>query len=155
MTNMILTIIGITLVAATVLMTVFYGGDAFYSSENRVEAARLVSEGSQLHQAVTSYKMRYGDHPANRGTHEQVLQELVNKRFLDDVPNGGIGPWRFDYPNGMIRSEVGDVNDEKARAVCAEARAQQKLEDPENIFKCDGSDHPNRVLPANEPCCIF
>jgi hypothetical protein len=154
-TNLILTVIGITLVAATGLMALFYGGDAFYSSQTRIEAARLMNEGSQLHQAVTNYRARYGRHPGDRGTHQQVLNDLVDKRFLAEIPDGARTPWVFDYPNGLIRSEVGPVGDAEAQAVCSEARARMELPNPEQIFRCDGSDHPNRSLPANEPCCIF
>ena len=155
MTHLMLSMIGILLVAATALMVVFYGGDAFNSSQVRIEAARLNSEGAQLENAVSNYRARYGRHPANRGSHEQVLSELMSKKFLSDIPSGASDQWVFDYPNGLIRSNVGTVEDENARAICREARAQQDLPDPDNIYKCDGSDHPNRALPANEPCCIF
>lgn len=155
MTNLMLTMIGILLVAATGLMAVFYGGDAFNSSKYRIEAARLNNEGAQLQTAVANYKSRYGVHPANRGTHDQVVEELMTKRFLSDIPEGSTDQWIFDYPNGLIRSEVGPVDDQEAQAICREARAQQKLPEPEKVFKCDGTDHPNRALPANEPCCIF
>ena len=155
MTNLMLSTIGVLLAAAAVLMVTFYGGDAFFSGSEKAEASRLTVEGAQIEQAVSNFTMRYGRAPGGGGTHEAAMSDLMSKNFLASAPRGGGEPWVIDYDNGLIRSDIGASDDETAREICAAARSQQNLPNPERVFRCDGSDHPSGGLPANEPCCLF
>lgn len=155
MTNLFLTTIGIVVTAAAALMVVFYGGDAFNSGQYKAEASRLTVEGAQIQQAISNYTIRYGKVPGNRGSSEAVAADLVSAKFLDTMPPGASQPWVIDYTNGLIRSDVGSTQDDEARQICKEARVQQKLPDPDTVYRCDGSDHPSGKLPSNEPCCVF
>lgn len=155
MTNLMLTTIGVLLAAAAVLMVTFYGGDAFFSGTQKAEASRLTVEGAQIEQAISNFTMRHGRAPGGAGDHDAVMDELVNERFLASMPRGGLEPWVIDYGNGLIRSDIGGADDEEAREICAAARGQQNLPNPERVYRCDGSDHPAGMLPADEPCCVF
>jgi len=154
MTTIILTMIGIILAAASVAFIYFYGGDAFFSGRVASEASRLTVEGAQVETAVSSFRIREGRIPGN-GSSDTAMNEVIGSRFLDQVPVGSNGPWIIDYDNGLIRADVGSVNESFAMDVCQEARSQQKLPFPDTVYMCDGSDHPDGRLPANEPCCRF
>jgi len=154
-TNLMLSTIGVLLAAAAVLMITFYGGDAFYSGTEKAEASRLTVEGAQIEQAISNYTVRYGKAPGNGGSHEDAMADLVSKKFLASAPPGGGEPWVIDYGHGLIRSDIGSSDDDRARDICAAARTQQNLPNPERVYRCDGSDHPSGMLPANEPCCLF
>jgi hypothetical protein len=135
-------------------MTIYYGGDAFTRYYNEAEAARLVSEGSQIEAAVELYYHQEGQFP----NQSNAIQELLNSDYLADAPKGNEdilgGDWIIDYDEGHIRSSVGSASDEAALEVCRAARRQLKRPDPENILQCDGSDSPGGVLHGLEPCCI-
>ena len=155
MTNLMLSTIGVLLAAAAVLMVTFYGGEAFFIGSQKAEASRLTVEGAQIEQAVTNFTIRYGRAPGNGGTHDEAMSELMSKKFLASAPRGGGEPGVIDYGTGLIRSDIGASDDEEAREICADARGQQNLPNPERVYRCDGSDHPSGALPANEPCCLF
>jgi hypothetical protein len=157
MTTVILTTIGILLASAAALMVAFYGGDAFTSSAVQADAARLVVEGDQILKAIDSYTMQEGRLPGDQAglSSDGVSTALMQKKFLSSMPKGYDNPWIIDYPNEMIRVDVGSATDEKAKAICVAARKQIKMADPETFYKCDGSDSPMGQLSAIEPCCIW
>lgn len=155
MTNMILGMIGILLAAAAALMTMFWGGDAFFSGSEKAEASRLTNEGAQIEQAISSYTARNGILPGAGGGSSDAESDLVSSKFLSHMPKGSAGSWIIDYPRQMVRSEVGDIADPKAQEICRTARQQQELPNPDKIYKCDGSDHPSGRLPVKEPCCVL
>lgn len=154
MSTTILTIIGITIAAAAALMTVFYGGDVFFGGRTNAEAARLVVEASQVERAEGYFRAQEARAPG-QGDSDSAFEELKAKRFLAEVPTGARSPWVIDYPNRVIRSDLGPVDDPHAREVCQAARKQLDLPSPNNVYRCDGSDYPGGVLPSNEPCCVF
>ena len=150
-----LSTIGVLLAAAAVLMVTFYGGDAFFSGSEKAEASRLTVEGAQIEQAISSYTIRYGKAPGGGASHDAAMADLMSKKFLASAPRGGTQPWVIDYDNGLIRSDIGASDEDRAKDICAAARSQQNLPNPERVYRCDGSDHPSGMLPANEPCCVF
>ena len=156
MTTVILVTIGIILAAAAALMLVFYGGDAFYSSRVKAEASRLTVEGAQVERAVSSFEIQERRRPGNGVSIAQASQDLVDRRYLVDIPKGANQAWVVDYENRLIRSDLGSASDTRAREICVVSREQQNLPYPGEIFRCDGSDYPGGgSLPANETCCIF
>lgn len=155
MTTTILVTIGILVAAAAALMTVFYGGEAFYNSRVNAEASRLVVEGAQLERAVGAFVAQEGRRPGDGVTPALMQQELVSKRYLREVPAGARQPWVIDYDNKMIHSDLGAVENEEARKVCLAARRQLDLPNPDRMYRCDGSDYPGGVLPSRESCCIY
>ena len=155
MTTTILVTIGILVAAAAALMTVFYGGDAFHNSKISAEASRLVVEGAQLERAVGAFVAQEGRRPGDGVTPELIQQELINKRYLKEVPLGARQPWLIDYDNKMIHSDLGSVQNDQARNVCLAARRQLDLPNPDRVYHCDGSDYPGGVLPSRESCCIY
>lgn len=157
MTTTILTIIGILLAAASVLMVNFYGGNAFNSSAERAEAARLVVEGDQIVKAIDSFSAQEGRLPgSNTGlTSNAVSTDLMQKKFLSRMPKGYTNEWTIDYTNKMVRVDVGAIADEKARGLCVAARKQLKMQNAETVYRCDGSDSPAGVFNTKEPCCVW
>ena len=155
MTTIILTMIGILLAAASVTFLVFYGGDAFFDGKIRSEAARLSVEGGQIDQAVSSFVVREGRIPGDGTQPNTAMNEVIGEKFLSEAPIGANGPWLIDYENGLIRADLGSVNDERSNKICNEARSRQNLPNPGTLYMCDGTDHPAGYLPANEPCCKF
>lgn len=154
MTTIILTLIGIILAAASVAFVYFYGGAAFFTTNVASEAARLTVEGEQIHNAVISFNIREGRIPGD-GTADAAMNEVIQSRFLEQAPLGSTGPWVIDYENGIIRSDIGASDDQFANDVCLEARRLQNLPNEGIVYQCDGLDHPDGRLPANEPCCRF
>lgn len=158
MTKIILTVIGIAMVAVTSLVIIFYGGGALSEGEERAEASRLLNEGANLEHALELYYFAEGGYPASGGDSSAAVAELVGKEYLSSVPEGMReridGDWAIDYSEGMIKASVGSETDEKAMGICREARRQLSLPDPEKVYLCDGSDSPGGVLSRIEPCCI-
>lgn len=157
MTTVILVIIGIVLAAAAALMLVFYGGDAFYSSRIDAEASRLTVEGAQMQRAVSAFEVQEGRRPGGGSSSAQAGQDLIDYRYMVEIPKGANHEWVVDYDNKLIRSDLGSSSDAYARQVCIAARRQQNLPYPGQIFLCDGSDYPggNGSLPQKETCCVF
>ena len=156
MTSIVLVTIGIILAAVSAMMVVWYGGDAFDQGRIQAEAARLLTEGSQIERAVGLYRSQEGRTP-DMVNHDDPMEALIQRRYLADRPLGDNGRWFVDYSAGMIRSDLGAPDDARALAVCRAARRSQRLPNPTEVYSCDGSDypgaHPPGTLPAAEPCC--
>lgn len=154
MTTTILVSIGILIAAAAAMMTIFYGGDAFFSGRINSEASRLVVEGSQLERAVDAFVIQEGRRPGDGVTPALMEQELIVKKYLRIPPAGTNKSWVIDYNNEMIHVDLGPVESDEARRVCLAARRQLKLPNPNYIYRCDGQDYPGGKLPSIESCCI-
>lgn len=156
MTTIVLVTIGIILAAVSAMMVYWYGGDAFDQGRIQAEAARLLTEGSQIERAVGLYRAQEGRTP-DMVNHDDPMEALIQRRYLADRPIGDNGRWFVDYSAGMIRSDLGAPDDVRALAVCRAARKSQNLPNPGQVYSCDGSDypgaHPPGTLPAAEPCC--
>jgi len=157
-TTIVLVTIGIILAAVSAMMVFWYGGTAFDNGRINADAARLLTEGSQIERAVGLYRAQEGRTPDIVNKNDP-LAALVDRRYLADRPSGDNGRWFVDYPSGMIRADVGAVTDTRAVMVCRAARRSQKLFNPAEVYRCDGSDypmpHPAGGLPAVEPCCVW
>lgn len=176
MTTIILVAIGVLIAAAAAIMMVFYGGDAFTSSEVRANAARLVGEGAQLSYATDLYYRQEGKLPGDGVDGDQAIDDLFEKKYLTHMPlgvrkDGYSAPWKMEYgADGMIYSRLGLSSDEYAMSVCREARRQLNYKDvipagePDagklKVYQCDGSDYHDTswasrgTLPDSEPCCV-
>ena len=146
------------LAAASALMVLWYGGDAFSRSRIDADAARLVNEGAQIEKAEGLYRAHEGRVPSSANASDPI-QALVDRHYIVHPPIGDTGKWVMDYGNGMIRADVGSSEDTRAIDVCRAARRAQRLPDPRQVYRCDGSDypraHPPGTLPAIEPCCSW
>lgn len=140
------------------MMVAWYGGSAFDQGRINADAARLLTEGSQIERAVGLYRAQEGRTP-DVADSADPLKPLITRRYLADAPSGDIGRWFVDYTSNMIRADVGAADDSRALMVCHAARKSQRLPNPNMIYRCDGSDyplsHPLGSLPANEPCCVY
>lgn len=174
MTTIILVIVGVLIAALAALFVIFYGGDAFTSSQAKSDAARLVGEGVQIQAAVQAFRAQEDRMPGDgSGVDYKALRELVCNQYLTHVPVGidsekkpsfncasdatlptdQSSPWKIDYNYGIARSVVGlahgtDGKETQAYAVCRAARKQVGLSgDPK---RCDAAD-----ITGVEPCCIM
>jgi type II secretory pathway pseudopilin PulG len=81
MFSLILTLIGIALVAVLALATLYYGGVAFKQGASAAEAAQVVNEGQQVRAALTLYQNAHGETASS-------LDELVTNKYLSAAPKG-------------------------------------------------------------------
>lgn len=65
MTTIILTLIGLLMVAASVLMMLYYGEDAMAKSSDSAAASTLVNAGSNIEFATTAYRITSGELPSS------------------------------------------------------------------------------------------
>lgn len=166
MTTIILVAIGILIAGAAALMMIFFGGDAFSSSETKAQAARLVSEGAQVEYATDLFYRERGEMPGIKDQGASAIKELIDNKYLTHNPQGAIKAngdsekWTLEYgSDGMIYSRLGLQSDEASMSICREARRQLQFKDVDadgklKVYKCDGSNHPGGFLPDREPCCI-
>lgn len=79
MFSFIVTLIAIVLVAALVLATIYYAGEAYRTAQTRATAVSVVNQGHQLLGATQLFQVQHGRWPADQ-------QELVNFAFLKSIP---------------------------------------------------------------------
>lgn len=79
MFSLIITLIAIVLVAALVLATIYYAGEAYRNAQTRATAVSVVNQGHQLLGATQLFRVQHNRWPANQ-------QELVNFAFLNSIP---------------------------------------------------------------------
>jgi hypothetical protein len=81
MFSLILTVIGIALVAVLAIATIYYGGDIFKSNGTRAAAVKVINNGQQINGAIETFKAQKGEVPAN-------LEALVTSKYLSAIPEG-------------------------------------------------------------------
>lgn len=151
MTTLILVTLGVLLAAASAFMMMYFGGDAFSEASDKAEAARLISEGTQVDHAYDLFRAQEGRRPGNgTGVDTAALQDLLDKDYLAEAPVGMASGWEIDHDRGVARSKLGLATDEEAQRICVAARKQLGLPDPENIKRCNDAN-----LSGAEPCCIM
>jgi hypothetical protein len=79
MFSLIITLVSIALVAALAVATIYYGGQVANKSRTKAIAATVVTQGTQLLGATTTFHATEGRYPA-------LLEELVERKFLSDLP---------------------------------------------------------------------
>ena len=95
MFSLIITIIGILLVAAVAIAAVFYGGSGFTSNGTKAAAAKVVNEGQQVRGAANTYRVQQGVSPAS-------IDSLISTEYLT-VPIAGWGSFT-DYAATAVLS---------------------------------------------------
>ena len=115
MFSLIITVVAVALVAALVMATLFYGGDAFKDGRAKAEAAKLTNQGQQLLGAAELYYVNNGQWPAS-------VEQLQEAGYLKDTPvavRGGVQEahaarsWRMPISRQPLF-----VIDEGSEAVC-------------------------------------
>lgn len=86
MFSLILTVIGVILVAAIAIATLYYGGIAFSSGGSGASAAQVLDESQQILNAVEAYKV---DNASGMPT---SMQDLINGNYLTAAPASS---WSF------------------------------------------------------------
>lgn len=93
MFSLVVSIIGILLVAVLSAAAIYYMGDSTHSAKSTGDLARVINEASQIHGAVL---LREQDKP---GVALTSMQQLLDEKYLTSAPNSD---WSIS-PVGMIR----------------------------------------------------
>lgn len=81
MFSLIIAIVAIALVIAVTLIGTYYGGATISEAEAQTQAARLKNEEQQILAALEMFNAELGRYPLS-------MQELIDNRFLNTVPQG-------------------------------------------------------------------
>ena len=97
MSNLIITIISIALVAVAVVMGVYYGGAAYQDASAQAAANKMLSDVTQIAAAFQQYVSATGstDTPTNTGYGDQDFAFLVSQNYLTQQPT---------IPSGIVLS---------------------------------------------------
>lgn len=161
MSNVLIGIIGVILFIGLALAGALFLGDRFSNSRTQSEAARYMTEGSQISKAYEMFRINEGAYPTGLKTDGTVydsdetkarLVELKDKGYLKAIPQGSTatnstgGAWYIDGQRGAALTLIGQ--DTSSKSICVEARKQAGISDPSNVKTCDAADITN-----NDPCC--
>jgi hypothetical protein len=160
MSNVLIGIIGVILFIGLALAGALFLGERFTNSRNQSEAARFVSEGSQISKAYEMFRINEGAYPTgldgSGSPYDAVpefsrLVELKSKGYLKAIPKGVSsgttvenGAWYVDTTAGAAYSRIGE--NDAAKAICKEARKQVGLSG-EPLACGDAS------ITNSDPCC--
>jgi hypothetical protein len=160
MSNVLIGIIGVILFIGLALAGALFLGERFTNSRNQSEAARFVSEGSQISKAYEMFRINEGAYPTgvdpSGADYDPVpdqarLVELKSKGYLKSIPKGVIsgtnaanGAWYVDASAGAAYSLIGSTD--SAKSICKEARKQIGLSG--EPLACSDS-----ALTNSDPCC--
>jgi hypothetical protein len=84
MASLIITIIGIALVAVVAIMGAYYGGTAFGDSQAQANANSLLNEVHQIYAAATEYGLDHG--LSNFGTDFSITSVESSHTYLQEIP---------------------------------------------------------------------
>ena len=98
MSNLIVTVIAIALVAVASLMGAYYGGSAFLEGSAKANASTLVNQGQQI---TGAWALKHND-TANP-TISSNLSELTSGNYLSAIPTAPSGA-------GPVNAYIGDIN---------------------------------------------
>lgn len=166
MSNVLIGIIGVILFIGLALAGALFLGDRFSNSRTQSEAARYMSEGSQISKAYEMFRLNEGTYPDGEPTStdadyngaDQERRKLIQLRrtgYLKSIPIGlasatskADGSWYVSESAGAAYSLIG--TDATAKSVCIESRKQAGLGTSTSTpLQCDD---PN--ITNNDPCCI-
>jgi hypothetical protein len=89
MFQLIVVILGIALVAALALASIFWGSEAFTEGSARAYYAQSINSAAQIEGAMQLYYQDHAKDPASKDM--ALLQELYSMKYLKDLP---IGDWK-------------------------------------------------------------
>ena len=150
MSNVLIGIIGVILFIGLALAGALFLGGRFSNTGNDAEAARMMSEGSQISHAFELYELGEGRMPDGTGesgeANERAITQLVSNGYLKDVPAGAKGgKWHVSDRGGAVLSHIGAGS--QAEAVCQSARKQAGFTDETKVCS-------DPSIADNDPCCI-
>ncbi|HAU28621.1 MAG TPA: hypothetical protein DCW68_00710 [Rhodospirillaceae bacterium] len=100
MSNMIVSVIAIAMIALMVLVGVFYGGAMYSSYQAEAQASRLISEAEQIAGTVSMYANEQYQLPGS-------IQDLVDKNYFHEAPAKSVHTlWRLS--KGYAVNAIGD-----------------------------------------------
>lgn len=163
MSNVLIGIVGVILFFGLLAASSFYYGREFGDRRVEAEAVRLVSERGQIEAAVNQFIEENGRVPAPAGG-QSIMDRLIQGRYLLGMPPGAGSGWSLNAEYGAIMTQVTGEEGNKALRMCIIAREKANIPNPTVVYRCDGSDHPNRnsfpvgqqhlALGSSDPCCL-
>lgn len=151
MFNIIIAVIAIALIAILTIASMYHGGSAFNDNKIIADAARYRTEATQISSAITLFKS-----DGNEITDKFVLQDLVDKKYLNALPAG----W-LPGSNKIIMPL--DTSSDASEAVCITAIEQSGYNfDPADTKVDAYSKDPKKGIPHCDkpeldpmvPCCV-
>lgn len=151
MSNLILLIISILLIAIVAGATLFYGDERFTRSKIEAEASSYINESTQIQSAVVLYKSK-----GNTIDPSLTIGQLVSEGYLENLPNA----WA---PGQNVFHRAMEGDDEKNQPVCYEANSMAGYQFysseshtvpyvNDNYFAIPQCDYPG--LESSVPCCV-
>lgn len=147
MSSLVITLIGIALVAVTAVIALFAGGNSFMAGGDKATYTRAMNESKEIHLALEAYRVaNYGRlMPSEAELNGRTLPEFLAEEgyYLRHVPPGINNTRSYFYENGFI------VDNSFTIEQCAMANEQAGGSgNTEDIPSCsDDFDRSN-------PCCI-
>ena len=102
MSNLIVSVIAIALVAAMVLAATYYGGASWNTYQAEARASKLLNEAEQIVGTVAYYRVVKNEMPST--LEQMTVTDSYGENFLSDVPEGG----KYDPATGTQWKFVGD-----------------------------------------------
>lgn len=88
MVNLIITLIGIALIAIVAIGVLYSGGDSFRDGKDKSEATQIQNGLNQVYTAYELYIARNGGEEPNPVNNQTLAEFLVEEKYLDEVPKG-------------------------------------------------------------------
>ncbi|RYF45923.1 MAG: hypothetical protein EOO38_15115, partial [Cytophagaceae bacterium] len=145
MSNVLIGIIGVILFIGLALAGALFLGERFSNSRTQSEAARYMSEGSQISKAYEMFRLNEGVYPdgepsstdaayAGADADRRRLIQLKKTGYLKSIPlglstgtNSADGAWYVNDERGAAFSYIG--SETQHQKICAEARKQAGFTD--------------------------
>lgn len=102
MVSLIITIIAVALVAALVLATMYYGGNAGADANSKAKVAKVAAEGTQISGAFELYRVQEKGLPT--GTPDAIKRTLESAKYVTAFPQGD---WELRH-HFAVRTDVTD-----------------------------------------------
>ncbi len=143
MSNLLVTIIAIGLVAVTVAMAAYYGGSAWEDYQAEARASTLLNEAQQLSGALSMYVGMSGFMPSD--IEDLTDSSLPTGELLKETPDGlDSQAWQMKASGtGVQYVAISLDGDSSADAMCLAANKKVGLDTVENCA----------TAPANAVCC--
>jgi len=113
MSNLLITIIAIALVAIAALAAIFYGGGAFNEGQNKAKAVTLINQREQIKAASSLYQARQGGVPVSS------IEELKAQNYLSVDPTLDNASWHIE--GGVVVIPLAGMDDAEAEDICQKA----------------------------------
>ena len=157
MSNLIITIIAIALVAVAATMAAYYGATAWNESNERAKAVTLLNQKEQIKQAAAMYKAKSGKITPSMAHLDSDNADLLGDGnpaydLLSTPPSFENGAWQ-SAGNKVFVEFPGGMDEESVKDVCAAAWADETRSDIADFPPIPACDAGDATLEGHV-CCV-